>query len=232
MKKAIAVLILLFFYDSSVAQKTSTGGPTHFVCIQTPNTYHDREHCAGLQVCSGGKIRKTKNVDGLQPCRKCAKPALQYADFADIKRILGVKDKKQIVDSIGTDESLIKRPEGFTIRISGPPESRTVDNLEFFITTPMVFNEDSLLSSQFFNQLGLEFGACRSDTIRSTAPHPVTGKVKKDFTIEYRACAQVEARDRYEDTSKYYYELTFFAKEVEQSALLDKIQLLLKVERP
>ncbi len=229
--KLILCLVLCISYESAIAQKGSKGGPVHFVCIQTPDTYHDQEHCASLQLCSGGKIRKTRNVDNFKPCRKCARPVYQSTGFGDIKRILGVKDKKQIADSIGTDESLIKRPEGFTVRISGPPETRTVNTLEFFMTTPVVFDEDTLLSKQFYNRLGFQFDGCKADTIRSSAPHPVTGKVKKDFSIEYRGCANVEARDRYEDTSRYYYELTFFAKELEQSAVVDKIQILLKVER-
>jgi len=232
MKLLTLLLLLCALSESSIAQKNSKSGPIHFICIQSPDTYHDQDHCATLQLCSGGKIRKTRNVENLKPCRKCARPVYLHTSFANIKRILGVKDKKQIVDSIGTNESLIRRPEGFTMRISGPPESRTVNTLEFFMTTPVIFNEDTLLSKQFFDRLGFNFDGCKTDTIRSTTPHPVTGKVKKDFSIEYRGCANVEQRDSYEDTSKYYYELTFFAKELETSAVVDKIQLLLKVERP
>ena len=99
------------------------------------------------------------------------------------------------------------------------------------MTSPVVFNEDTLLSKQFFDRLDLQFDGCKADTIRSSTPHPVTGKVKRDFSIEYRGCANVEQRDSYEDTSKYYYELTFLAKELEQSAIVDKIQLLLKAGR-
>jgi len=232
MKRLIIFLLVCIFFEPAIAQKNAKGSEVHFICIQTPDTYHDQEHCASLQMCSGGKIRKTKNINNLKPCRKCSRPVYLSSGFSDIKRILGVKDKKQIADSLGTDESLIKRPEGFTMRIVGPPESRTVNTLEFFMTAPVSFNEDSLLSRKFYNRLGLEFEGCKADTIRSSTPHPVTGKVKKDFTIEYRGCAKVEQRDRYEDTSKYYYELTFFAKELDQSAVVDRIQLVLKVERP
>jgi hypothetical protein len=232
MKKITLLILLCLSFDLAIAQKNSKSGPVHFICIQTPDTYHDQEHCATLQMCSGGKIRKTRNVESLKPCRKCARPVYLNTSFDDIKRILGVKDKKQIVDSIGTDESLIKRSEGFTMRISGPPESRTVNMLEFFMTSSISFSEDTLLSKQFFKRLGFVFEGCKADTIRSSTAHPVTGKIKKDFSIEYRGCANVEQRDKYEDTSKYFYELTFFAKELDRSAVVEKIQLLLKVENP
>ena len=202
----------------------------HYVCIQASNVYHDKEHCASLQLCSGGKIRKTKDVSNMKPCPKCARPLYTSSGFANIKRILGVKDRKQIADSLGTPESSIKRPAGFTIRISGLPQSKTVNTLEFFFDRPFEFNDYNLLSKDFFTLLGLQFDNCKADTIRNNTPHPVTGKITKDFSIEYRGCAIVEKRDQYEDISKYYYELKFLAKEGDRGTELDKIQLLLKVD--
>ncbi|MEP6735488.1 MAG: hypothetical protein ABJA70_08220 [Chryseolinea sp.] len=200
----------------------------HYVCIQASSVYHDKEHCASLQMCSGGKIRKVKDVSNLKPCPKCARPIYTSAGFANIKRILGVKDRKQIADSLGTPESSIKRPAGFTIRISGLPQSKTVNTLEFFFDKPFEFTDYNLLSKDFFSLLGLEFDPCKADTIRNTTLHPVTGKVSKDFSIEYRGCAIVEKRDQYEDISKYYYELKFLSKDGDRGTELDKIQLLLK----
>ena len=102
--------------------------------------------------------------------------------------------------------------------------------LEFYFSEELLFRKDSLLSRKFFDRLGLQFDACRSDTIKNNQPHPVTGKVKKDFSIEYRGCAIVETKDAYEDTSRYYYELIFFSKETDRDTFIDRIQLLLKVE--
>lgn len=227
MKKLIIPFLVL--YSCHVVQGQNQ--KEHFVCIQSTDTYHDRANCASLQMCAGGKIRKTKNVARLKPCNKCARPVYLDSGFADIKRVLGVKDKDQIKDSLGTTESTIHRPGGFSLRITGLPDSRTVNMIEFYFTRPIEFNEDTLFSKPFFDRLGLQFGHCKSDTIRHTTPHPVTGKVKKDVSIEYRGCAIVEERDRYEDTSKYYYELVFLAKESALSADVEKIQLILRVDR-
>jgi hypothetical protein len=152
--------------------------------------------------------------------------------FTDIKRVLGVKDKKQIRDSLGTAEGTIQRPDGLFIQISGPPNSRTVNTIEFYFNKRVLFQEDTLFSKPFFDRLGLQFEGCRSDTIKSKTPHPVTGKIKKDIIIEYRGCALVERQDNYEDISKYYYELSFLAKESDLSAELEKVQLKLKVDQP
>jgi hypothetical protein len=191
-------------------------------------------------MCSGGKTRKTKNIQGLKPCMKCvrarAKSALPLPagseGFSNIKNVLGVKDKKQIADSLGTAESTIERPGDLTIRISGPPDSRTVNTIEFYFKKPIQFDEDTLFSTQFYNRLGLQVDGCKADTIRNTTPHPVTGKIKKDVSIEYRGCAIVEARDNYEDTNKYFYELIFVATEKDSSFFLDKVQLVLRVDHP
>jgi hypothetical protein len=152
--------------------------------------------------------------------------------FSNIKNVLGVKDKKQIADSLGTSEGTIERPGDLTIRISGPPDSRTVNTIEFYFKKPIQFDEDTLFSTQFYNHLGLQFDGCKTDTIRNATPHPVTGKIKKDVSIEYRGCAIVDARDNYEDTSKYFYELIFVAAEKDLSFFLDKVQLVLRVDRP
>jgi len=117
-------------------------------------TYHDSKGCALLQMCTGGKYRTTTDVARLKPCKKCARPVYRETDFRDIKRVLGVKDRKQIVDSLGTAESTIKR-DGYTLRISGDPGSKMVNTLEFFITQPVPFVSDSLLSASFFNKLRL-----------------------------------------------------------------------------
>jgi hypothetical protein len=234
MKKLILILLVLSQYGFAQRQKETFDEKYHFVCIQASDVYHDNAHCSSLQMCSGGKIRKTKNVHNLKPCKKCAAPRYHYlaAGFSDIKRVLGVKDKKQIVDSLGTAEGTIHRPGGFSIRITGPPDSRTVNMIEFYFIEPVEFIEDTLFSNQFYYRLGLQFQDCKADTIRSSTPHPVTGKVKKDVSIEYRGCAIVEARDSYEDTSKYYYELIFIGSERDFSTYLEKIQLILRVERP
>jgi hypothetical protein len=102
--------------------------------------------------------------------------------------------------------------------------------LEFYVSNDLLFQEDSLLSVKFFNRLGLQFDGCKSDTIRINQPHPVTGKIKRDFSIEYRGCAIVETKDAYEDKSRYFYELTFFSKETDRDTYLDRVQLLLKSE--
>lgn len=229
------VLIVLLVFVVSPAYVTLGQQPEviHYVCIQSSNTYHDKSSCASLQLCSGGKIRRTKNTERLKPCPKCARPVVHTGSkFSNIKNVLGVKNKKQIADSLGTDEAVIRRPNGLTIRISGPPESKTVNTLEFFFKDPVPFNEDSLFSAASFRRLGLQFDGCRADTIRNTTAHPVTGKTKKDVAIEYRGCANVEPRDQYEDTSKYFYELSFISKDTEAGTYVDKIQLLLKVDRP
>lgn len=231
MKRGLLFVILLFCLPSLYAQKKNEG-KKHYVCslVASADLFHDQSNCAGLQMCGGGRIRVTKNVGNLKPCPKCASPVYKTRDFVDIKRVLGVKDKKQIKDSLGTAESTIQRPNGVSIRISGPPQSNTVNMLEFYVSGPVLFNEDSLFSKAFYDRLGLQFDGCRADTIRNNQPHPTTGKVKKDVSIEYRGCAIVETRDAYEDKSRYYYELTFFAKETDRDTYLDRIQLLLKVE--
>ena len=234
MKSLLIALMILSHCCFAQRQKQTSDEKQHFVCIQSTDVYHDKSTCSSLQMCSGGKIRKTKNVHNLKPCKKCAAPTYRYraSGFSDIKRVLGVKDKKQIADSLGTAEGTIHRPEGFSMRITGPPDSRTVNMIEFYFNKPIEFNEDTLFSSQFYDRLGLQFQGCKSDTIRNKTPHPVTGKVKKDVSIEYRGCAIVEAKDSYEDTSKYYYDLIFVASEKDLSTDLEKIQLVLRVERP
>lgn len=203
---------------------------THYVCIMNDGTYHDRSTCALLQMCSGAKYRKTSNVANLKPCKKCARPVYAGTGFKDMKRILGVKDRKQIADSLGTSESVIKR-DGYTLRILGSPGSKTVSTLEFFPLERTSFDMDSLLSPDFFNKLGLEFNGCRADTVRNLTPHPVTGKVDQSVTIEYRNCAIVERRDAYDDVSKYFYRLSFIALDVDRNTVLEKVQLVLDVER-
>jgi len=224
-------MLLVFCLPAVYAQKKSQD-KKHYICglSASADLFHDQSNCAGLQMCSGGRIRVAKDVGKLKPCPKCASPVYKAKDFDDIKRVLGVKDKKQIKDSLGTTESTIRRPNGVSVRISGPPQSKTVNTLEFYHSEPVLFQEDSLLSRAYYDRLGLRFDGCRSDTLRNNQPHPVSGKVKKDITIEYRGCAIVEARDVYEDKSRYYYELTFFAKETDRDIYLDRVQLLLKVE--
>ncbi|HTF19940.1 MAG TPA: hypothetical protein VK658_17830 [Chryseolinea sp.] len=207
----------------------SAEGP-HYVCIMNDGTYHDRTSCALLQLCSGGKYRKTTKVEHLKPCKKCARPVYGAGDFHDIKRILGVKDRKQIADSLGTKESVIKR-NGYTLRILGSPGSKTVNTLQFFFHEPVSFVADSLLSAPFFEKLGLQFKGCRTDTIRNSTPHPVTGKIDKAIRIEYRNCAIVERRDSYDDVSKYFYRLSFVPKDDDRGAILDNVELILDVER-
>jgi len=231
MKRALWLALFVLSVPALYGQKKSEG-KKHYVCglSASADLFHDQSNCAGLQMCSGGRIRVTKEVGKLKPCPKCASPVYKNKDFTDIKRILGVKDKKQIKDSLGTADGTIRRPDGLSIRISGPPQSKTVNMLEFYFSEDLLFQEDSLLSNKLFSRLGLQFDGCRSDTIRNNQPHPVTGKIKRDFSIEYRGCAIVETKDAYEDKSRYYYELTFFSKETDRDTFIDRIQLLLKVE--
>ncbi len=206
----------------------------HYVPIQGSNDiYHDKSSCAVLQLTSGGKIRRIQEVGTLKPCKKCAKPIVEYSKsgFTNIKNVLGVRDRKQIVDSLGTAENVIHLPDGITLRISGPPDSRTVNQIEFYFDRAVLFSPDTLLSKKFFDRAGLHFENCKTDTIRNSAPHPVTGKTKKDFAIEYRGCAVVDRKDQYEDISKYYYELNFIPKETDALTYLDKLVLLLKFDR-
>ena len=231
-KRLIVGFLVLFIFSVTNAQKQESGKEEHFVCAQSAGIYHDNSHCASLMLCTGGKVRRVKDVGSRTPCPKCAKPKEKIINsgFTDIKRVLGVKDRKQIKDSLGTDQSTIHRPDGFSLRISGLPGSKTVNAIEFYFDEPVVFNEDSLFSPSLYEKLGLKFNACRADTIRNTTPHPVTGKVKKDVTIEYRGCAIVEKRDQYEDISKYFYELIFVARESDRGTELEKVVLNLKID--
>lgn len=247
MRKLIFVALLIGFAGVVQAQKKKEKGKDkedvvyHYVCFpQLSDEYHSNQHCSRLNLCSGGRTRRIENVESLKPCKKCVKqvavtavtaPVYKASGFGDIKRVLGVKDKKQIADSLGTDEGTIHRPEGFTIRISGLPQSAQVNTLEFYFDKPVAFDRDSLTSTKFYKQLGLQFEKCKADTIQNKTPHPVTGKIKSDFSIEYRGCALVEPRDQYEDISKYYYELVFVAKEGVISTEVEKIVLLLKIDR-
>src|SRR5688572_23787035 len=178
----IVVLVAVFFGAHGQKQDTDK---MHFVCIQPTGEYHDNEHCSRLQMCTGGRTRRVKTVPaGLEPCKKCVKKVhtvKEGSGFKDIKNILGVKDRKQIADSLGTAEGTIHRPAGFTIRITGQPGSKTINTIDFYFDRPVAFQEDSLLSEDFFYRLGLQFQKCKADTIRNTTAHPVTGKVKKDF---------------------------------------------------
>lgn len=229
MKRIFWLAFLILNMPILYAQKKSEG-KKHYVCALSADVFHDQSNCAGLQMCSGGRTRVTKDVGKLKPCPKCASPVYKAKDFSDIKRVLGVKDKKQIKDSLGTAEATINRPNGVSVRVSGPPQSKTVNMLEFFVNDEIPFQENMLFSRTFYERLGLQFEGCRSDTVRNTQPHPVTGKVKKDVSIEYRGCAIVETRDVYEDKNRYYYDLTFLAKESERGTYLEKVQLVLKVE--
>lgn len=222
----ILLLICCFYTPVLFAQPAAR---THYVCIMSDGTYHDRSTCALLQLCSGGKHRKTTQVDNLKPCKKCARPVYTATEFRDMKRILGVKDRKQIADSLGTPESVINR-NGHTMRILGLPGSKTVNTLEFFFPNQISFRKDSLLSVSFYKRLGLYFDGCRADTIKNLTPHPVTGKVDQTIRIEYRNCAIVERRDAYDDTSKYFYRLSFIAADTDRGSILEKVQLLLEVD--
>lgn len=201
----------------------------HYVCIMSDGTYHDRTTCSLLQMCTGAKYRKTSNVSNLKPCKKCARPVYKVAEFSDIKRILGVRDRKQIKDSLGTAQGTVKR-DGYTLRILGAPDSKTVNTLEFFFPLPMVFDEDSVVTAAFLKKLDLQFEGCRADTIRNRARHPVTGAIDQTLTIEYRGCAIVEQRQAYDDVSKYFYRLTFIPVQRDRTLMLDKITLTLDVE--
>jgi hypothetical protein len=231
--KNVAIVLLILSNCCFAQTKNASDSKSHLVCIQSGDTYHDRQGCPSLNMCSGGKFRKTKNIEGLKPCRKCVRVHERHIaiGYTDIKRVLGVKDKRQIRDSLGTNAGTIQRPGGVSLRISGPPETRTVNTIEFFVSPPVTFSKDSILTKKFYDRLGLQFEGCKADTIKSTTPHPVTNRIKKDLTIEYRGCAIVEARDAYEDISKYYYELVFFADEKDESAKLEKAQLMLRVDK-
>jgi hypothetical protein len=224
----ILCLVAGYLYSTTVLAQTPQ--KEHYVCIMDDGTFHDRSSCAALQLCSGGKYRKTTQVERMKPCKKCARPVYATTDFHDIKRILGVKDRKQIADSLGTPESVIKRT-GYTLRILGSPGSKTINTLEFFFQEPVSFSEVDLLSEAFFQKLDLNFDGCRADTIRNTTPHPVTGKIDKNIKIEYRNCAIVERRDAYDDVSKYYYRLSFVPKETDSKATLEKVLLVLDIDQ-
>ena len=226
-RRFACVAIFCLVAPDLFAQSSPT---SHYVCIMNDGTYHDRTNCALLQMCTGGKYRKTTVVNNLKPCKKCARPVYAAPDFHDIKRVLGVKDRKQIADSLGTAESVIIR-DAYTLRILGLPGSKTVNTLEFFFQQPVPFDRKSLLSSTFFERLGLEFNGCRADTIQNLTPHPVTGKMDNTVTIEYRKCAIVERRDAYDDVSKYYYRLSIIPIEADRRLILEKVQLVLDVER-
>lgn len=221
------------------AKKTKSDKPTithHYVCNLTNDVYHNMENCAVLQQCRGGRYRRVKEVAAFMPCTKCVRATNENnfpsgPAFSDIKRVLGVKDKKQIDDSLGTKKDVFSRPGGVTMRISGPPESKRVSSIEFFFSKPPGFNTDTLFSKMFYDNLGLKFGGCRADTIRNTTAHPVTGKIKQDITIEYRGCAVVEGDDKPVDADTYYYELLFVADDRMLPVLLEKVQLTLKRER-
>ena len=223
-------LLLIIATGMFCADLTAQDTKAHYVCIAGDGTYHDRTQCALLQMCTGGKYRKTTDVGKLKPCRKCARPVSMPGDFHDIKRVLGVKDRKQIADSLGTAESVIKR-DGYTLRILGAPGSKTVNTLEFFPADPITYTEDAFLSSSFFEKLNLRFEGCQADTIRNLTPHPVSGKTDKTVTIEYRNCAIVEPRDAYDDVRKYFYRLAFIPGETDRGAVLEKVVLTLEVVR-
>jgi hypothetical protein len=229
MKPILFALYSLVCLSSTSVFAQSTP-KAHYVCIMDDGTYHDRTGCALLQLCTGGKYRKTTQVDHMKPCKKCARPVYTATEYHDIKRILGVKDRKQIADSLGTPESVVKR-NGYTLRILGSPGSKTVNTLDFFFQQPVTFREDSLLSTAFYNRLDLHFEGCRADTVQNTTPHPVTGKIDKTIIIEYRECAIVERRDAYDDVSKYFYRLSFVPQEADGRVMLEKVQLVLDVDR-
>jgi hypothetical protein len=232
--KKLLILFLLFsqFSFAQETKKKKTFATYHYVCNLTNDTYHNMESCAELQMCRGGRYRRVKNIEGLTPCRRCVRTtkaaSVSPTAYANIKGVLGVKDKKQIADSLGTSDALITRPNGITLVITGPPNGKTVNQIEFYFKDTVPFNPEILLSKPFFEKLGLQFAGCRADTIRNTTPHPITGKTKNDFSIEYRGCANVEPRTEGEDTTKYYYELVFVPKESDGSTVLDKVQLLIR----
>lgn len=231
MGKLFIISILLTGCHLTHGQKNSTEKKEYFACSLTPEIYHDHGGCSNLLPCTGGKKKQIKDLTNLRPCRKCAWPQYIDSGFIDIKKVLGVRDRNQVIDSLGTGESTMYRRDGFSLRVTGSPGSRTVNMIEFHFQKWIVFNEDSLLSKHFFDRLGLRFDNCKADTARYKTPNPVTKKVKRDFTIEYRGCAVVEERERHEDLTKYYYELVFLAKEGDLSADLEKIQLILRKDR-
>lgn len=234
MQKLTLLILLTCCYTFVNAQGTSK--KTHYACFQHTGEYHDKEHCPRLQMCTGGKIKRITNVNNLTACPKCVKtvdknpevvevkktvPKSSAAGFSDIKRILGVKDRKQIADSLGTDAAVIHRPEGYTIRITGLPGSRTVNTIDFTFDNPVAFAEDTLFNERLFHTLGLKFTGCKSDTIRQD---------QNKISITYKGCAIVEPRDQYEDTSTYFYELVYLAKDGDGPRKLDRIKLLLRFE--
>lgn len=150
--------------------------------------------------------------------------------FADIKRVLGVTHMTQVTDSLGKGEQNgTYLRDGVWIRIRS--QNQTPYMIEFNFNTFIEFNEDTLLSKKFFDLLGLKFNGCIADTTRYREPNPVTKKVSKYFSIEYRGCAIVKARERHEDLSKYYYELEFIPVEGDLAADLEMIKLVLRKER-
>jgi hypothetical protein len=208
----------------------------HYVCNLTNDVYHNMENCAVLQQCRGGRYRRVKELATFMPCGKCVRntnsiDAPSGPSFADIKRVLGVRDKRQIADSLGTKKDVISRPGGVTMRLSGLPDSKRINSIEFFFSKPPGFNTDTLFSKMFYQNLGLNFEGCRADTIRNTTPHPVTGKMKQDVTIEYRGCAIVENDATPIEAVTHYYELLFVADDRMLPILLEKVQLTLKTER-
>src|ERR1044072_2734568 len=110
MKRVLLLSLMIFSLHVLYGQKKNVT-KKHYVCFQSANTYHDRANCAALQMCAG-RTRAIKDVSGMQACPKCATPIFRSAGFHDIKRVLGVKDKKQIKDSLGTAEGTIHRPGG------------------------------------------------------------------------------------------------------------------------
>lgn len=234
MQKLTFIILLISSCNLLYAQEKKAD--KHYVCFQPTGEYHNNEHCSRLQMCTGGKIKRLTNVNNLTACRKCVKSVDKVEEvvvpqpnvykksglgFSDIKRILGVKDRKQIADSLGTAAAVIHRPEGFTVRITGLPGSKMVNTIDFTLDHPVAFAEDTLFNKQFLNRLGLTFKGCRTDTLRQE---------QNKISITYKGCAIVEPRDQYEDTSTYFYELIYLAKEGEMPLKLDRIKLLLRFE--
>lgn len=231
MKRIYIIAFLSIACHLTYGQKANTEKKEYFVCSLTPDIYHDHSGCSNLLPCSGGKKKQIKDLTNLRPCRKCAWPQYIDSGFVDIKRVLGVRDREHVIDSLGTGESTMYRRDGFSLRVTGEPGSRAVRMIEFYPNSFIEFKESEILSKEFFNMFGLKFDGCTSDTIRFKTPNPVTKKIKRDVTIEYRGCAIVEPKERHEDISKYYYELNFLAKEGDLSADLEKIQLILRKDR-
>jgi hypothetical protein len=230
MRKLVILLTLIVSCHWTFGQKMNSDKIQYFICSLTPDTYHDHEFCGNLLPCTGGKRKQIKDLTNLKPCRKCAWPQYIESGFIDVKRVLGVRERNHVVDTLGTGESGIYRRDGFTFRVTGTPSSRTVNMIQFYPKKWILFDEDTLLSKQFFENLGLQFDNCKADTVRYKTPNPVTKKLNKTFSIVYRGCAIVEPRERHEDISKYYYELTFLAKEGDLATDLEKIQLVLRKE--